>query len=102
MLGLTQQKTLINSILCSFIEGMKVRSSNTELSYLQVFSEILYVCTEPQTKVQILCKTGLTLRRLDFCLKYLLKQNVVKLHHRKRTYITTEEGLRIRRQLPQD
>ena len=31
-----------------------------------------------------------------------LKQNMVRFHHRKRTYVTTEEGLRIQQQLPHD
>jgi predicted transcriptional regulator len=61
---------------------------------LQVVSEILDVCREPKSKVQILEETGLSLRHLQFCFKYLLKQNLVKPHYRKRTYVTTEEGLR--------
>ena len=69
---------------------------------MQVLTEILDACSEPQTRTQIMCETGLSLRHLEFCLKYLLKQNVVKFHHRKKTYVTTEEGLRIRQQLPQD
>jgi predicted transcriptional regulator len=67
-----------------------------------VVSEILDVCREPKSKVQILEETGLSLRHLEFCFKYLLKQNMVKLHHRKKTYETTEEGLRIQQQLPHD
>ena len=63
-------------------------------SHLQVVSEILNVCREPKFKAQILEETGLSMRHLHFCLKYLLKQNLVKLHYRKRTYVTTEEGLR--------
>jgi predicted transcriptional regulator len=69
-------------------------------SHLQVVSEILDVCRKPQTKVRILEETGLSMRHLGFCLKYLLKQNLVKLHHRKKTYVTTEEGLRVQQQLP--
>jgi predicted transcriptional regulator len=77
-------------------------SLNTERNDLQVFSEILYVCREPQTRIQILQETGLSLRRFEFCLKYLLKQNLVRFHHRKRTYVTTKEGLRVQQQLPHD
>ena len=72
---------------------MKALTTN-QRSHLQVLSEILNVCREPKFKVQILEETGLSLRHLEFCLKYLLKQNLVKLHYRKRTYVTTEEGLR--------
>ena len=71
-------------------------------SHLQVLSEILGVCREPQSKVQIIEETGLSMRHLHFCLKYLLKQNLVKFHCRKRTYVTTEAGLRLQQQLPHD
>ena len=71
-------------------------------SHLQVVSEILDVCRVPKTKVQMLEETGLSMRHLHFCLKYLLKQNMVKLHHRKKTYTTTQEGARIQQQLPHD
>ena len=67
---------------------------------MQVVSEILDVCREPKSKVQILEETGFSMRHLHFCLKHLLKQNLVKLHHRKKTYVTTEEGLRVQQQLP--
>jgi predicted transcriptional regulator len=77
-------------------------SLNTERNDLQVFSEILYVCREPQNRIQILQETGLSLRRLNFCLKYLLKQKMVRLHHRKRTYVTTQEGLKIQQQFPHE
>ena len=71
-------------------------------SHLQVVSEILDVCREPKTKAQMLEETGLSMRHLHFCLKYLLKQNMVKFHCRKRTYATTEEGLRVHQKLPYD
>ena len=83
-------------------KGIDVTSPSTQRNHLQVLSEILYVCKEPQTKVQIIEETGLSMRQLHFCLKYLLKQNMVKFHHRKRTYMTTKEGLRIQQQLPHD
>jgi predicted transcriptional regulator len=71
-------------------------------SHLQVVSEILYVCSVPKTKIQILEETGLSMRHLHFCLKQLLKQNMVRHHYRKKTYVTTEKGLRIIQQFPQD
>jgi predicted transcriptional regulator len=70
-----------------------------------VVSEILDVCRVPKTKVQILEHTGLSMRHLHFCLKHLLKQNLVRLHHRKKTYTCTEKGLRyleVLQLLPQD
>ena len=79
-----------------------MRSSDTEWNDLQVFSEILYVCREPHTRIQILEETGLSMRRLNFCLKYLLKQNLVRYHYRKGTYVTTEAGLRLLQQLQHD
>ena len=79
-----------------------MRSSDTEWNDLQVFSEILYVCREPHTRIQILEETGLSMRRLNFCLKYLLKQNLVRYHYRKGTHVTTEAGLRLLQQLQHD
>ena len=71
-----------------------LRSLNARGGHLQDFIEILGVCMLPRTKFEILEETGMSMRHLHFCLKYLLKQNLVKLHYRKRTYVTTEEGLR--------
>jgi len=82
-----------------------LQSSCKQQSHLQGLIEILDVCRKPQTRVEIIQETGVSMRHLHFCLKHLLKQNLVKLHHRKKTYVTTEEGLhylRIRQQLPQD
>jgi predicted transcriptional regulator len=91
----------INSIfLLKYWREKELRSSNIQRNHLQVLAEILYVCRNPQTRIQIMCLTGLSLRHLEFCLKYLLKQNMVKLHHREKTYVTTDEGLRIRQMLP--
>jgi len=67
-----------------------------------VVSEILYVCRVPKTKIQLLEETRLSMRHLHFCLKHLLKQGMVRCHYRKKIYETTEEGLRILQQLPQD
>jgi DNA-binding transcriptional regulator GbsR (MarR family) len=77
-----------------------LRSLNARGGHLQDFTEILDVCLLPRTKFQILEETGMSMRHLHFCLKYLLKQSLVKYHHRKRTYVTTKEGLRISQQLP--
>ena len=80
-----------------------MRSLTTnQRSHLQVLSEILYLCREPQTKVQIIEETGMSMRHLYFCLKHLLKQDLVKFHHKKKTYTTTEKGLRVQQQLPHD
>jgi predicted transcriptional regulator len=79
-----------------------LRSLNAHGGHLQDFTAILDVCLVPQTKFQLLKETGMSMRHLHFCLKYLLKQNLVKYHHRKRTYVTTEEGLRLWQQLPHD
>ena len=48
----------------------------------------------PRTKFEILEETGMSMRHLHFCLKYLLKQNLVRYHYRKGPYVTTGKGLR--------
>ena len=92
-------------LFCLFAQTWKVktlRSLNANRNYLQEFIEILDVCRVPRTNLQIIEETGMSMRHLHFCLKYLLKQNMVKYHRRKRTYVTTNEGLRISKQLPYD
>jgi predicted transcriptional regulator len=61
---------------------------------LQIINEILYVCREPQVKTEVLNEVDISLRLLQWCLKQLMKQNFVRLHHRKQTYVTTDKGLR--------
>ena len=79
-----------------------LRSLNAHGGHLHDFTEILDVCMLPRTKFQILQETSMSMRHLHFCLKYLLKQNLVKYHYRKRTYVTTEAGLRLQQKLPHD
>ncbi len=76
------------------LEGRTLQSPNAQLSYLQFLVEILDVCREPQTRSQLISLTGISLKRLHYHLKHLVKQNLIKFHHRKRTYVTTEKGLR--------
>ena len=77
--------------------GETLQSPNTQQSYLQVLVGILDLCREPQNRTQLICLTGISLRRLHFYLKLLVKQKLVKFHRRKRTYVTTEKGLRFLR-----
>jgi len=79
-----------------------LRSLNVRGGHLQDFIEILDVCMLPRTKFQLLEETGVSMRQMHFCLKYLLKQSLVKYHYRKGTYVTTEAGLRLWQQLPHD
>jgi len=88
--------------LAQKLKVIKLRSANYQRNTLQGFTEILDVCVKPQTKLQIIQETGMSMRHLHFCLKYLLKQNLIKFHHRKRTYVTTEAGLRLWQHLPHD
>ena len=93
----------MSSFFAQTLEGLALQSLTTNgRSHLQVVSEILDVCRVPKTKVQILGETGLSMRHLHFCVKHLLKQNLIKFHCRKRTYVTTQKGLRIRQQLLHD
>jgi len=43
------------------LEGIALQSSYKQLSHLQVLIEILDVCREPQTKVQIIQETGVSM-----------------------------------------
>ena len=82
-----------------------LRSLDAHGSYLTDFTEILDVCMMPRTKFQIIQDSGMSMRHLHFCLKYLLKQNMVRYHYRKKTYETTEKGLsylQVYQQPPQD
>jgi predicted transcriptional regulator len=56
--------------------------------------EILDVCREPKAKTQIMHEAGITLKKLQYCLKQLMKQNMIQFNHRKKTYTTTKKGLR--------
>ena len=71
-----------------------MRSAKYQRDNLLILQEILDVCREPQTRIQLMCKIGVTIKKLQFCLRQLLKQNMVRFHHRKRTYVTTGDGLR--------
>lgn len=74
--------------------GKILQSQSVRRNHLQILNEILYVCREPQVKSQVLNEVDVSSRLLQWCFKQLLKQNLVRLHHRKRTYVTTEKGLR--------
>ncbi len=63
-------------------------------NHLQILQEILDACKEPKARTQLISETGVTMKKLQFCLRQLMKQNMVKFHHRRKTYLTTEKGLR--------
>jgi predicted transcriptional regulator len=71
-----------------------LQSQGVRGNHLHDIVEILAVCRQPQSRVQILEETGLSMRHLHFCLKHLLKQDLVRFHHRKKTYVATGKGLR--------
>jgi predicted transcriptional regulator len=56
--------------------------------------EILNVCREPKVKTQVMYETDITLKKLQFCLKQLMKQDMLEFHHRRKNYATTDKGLR--------
>jgi predicted transcriptional regulator len=69
-------------------------SQSFQRSHLQLLEEILSLCSEPKVKTQIMHETGITLKKLQYCLKQLLGQNMIEFHHRKKTYTTTQTGAR--------
>jgi len=74
--------------------GKILQSQSVRRNHLQILNEILYVCREPQVKIHVLNEVDVSSRLLQWCFKQLLKQNLVRLDHRKGTYVTTEKGLR--------
>lgn len=74
--------------------GKILQSQGVQRNHLQVINEILFVCREPMVRTQVMREVDVSLRLLQFCLKHLMKQNMVRFYHRKKTYITTEKGLR--------
>jgi predicted transcriptional regulator len=93
LVGVKQQKPLM-PIVAQVLEGKILQFPNTQQNHLQALTEILDACREPQPEIQIMCETGMPLRHLHFCLRQLIKQNMLGFHHRKKTYATTEKGLR--------
>ena len=71
-----------------------MQSQRVQRTHLQILIEILSVCREPQVVTQVMSKTGVSLRKLGFCFRELIKQDMISFHHRKRTYVTTGKGLR--------
>ena len=71
-----------------------LQSQGMQRNYLQVLEEILVACREPKARIQLIGETGVSMRKLHFYLKDLVKQDFIRFHRRKRTYVTTEKGLR--------
>ena len=71
-----------------------MQSQSVQRNHLQVLNEILHVCREPQGKIEVMREVDISFRLLHWCFKQLLKQNLVRFHHRKKTYVITEKGLR--------
>ncbi len=69
-------------------------SQSVQRNHLQILNAILFVCREPQGKTKLMNEVEISLRLLQWCLKQLMKQNMVRVHHRKQTYVTTGKGLR--------
>jgi predicted transcriptional regulator len=60
----------------------------------QIIAEILDLCLKPQTKTRIMCKINLSYRQLQTYLHKMQKTSLLKSHHSRQKYITTEKGLR--------
>ena len=94
MIGSTQQQTYNILVISSLLAGMFLQSQIIQRNHLQLLAEILDACTEPQVKTQVMHETGISLRQFQYCLKQLMKQRMLEMHHRKKTYATTEKGKR--------
>ena len=71
-----------------------LHSEGVHRNHLQLLNEILFVCREPMIRIEVMREVDVSLRVFEFCLKYLMKQDLVRFHRRKKTYVTTEKGLR--------
>jgi predicted transcriptional regulator len=77
-----------------YLERNFLPAQTCKRSHLQVIAEILDVCRQPQVKTKVLCEANISDRLFRYCLQQLLKQNMLQLHGRNKTYSTTSKGLR--------
>ena len=77
-----------------YLERKFLQAQSFKRSHLQVIAEILDVCRQPQVKTTVLCEANISDRLFRYCLQQLLKQNMLELHGRNKTYSTTSKGLR--------
>ena len=87
-------KPIIFLVVVLLLKGKLLHSQTVKRNHLQILTEILSVCREPQVISHVMHETDTSLKKLQFCFKELMKQGMVVFHHRKRTYVTTEKGLR--------
>lgn len=77
-----------------YLVSFVLQSEGMQRNYLQVLEEILDACRKPKARTQLIDETGVTMRKLHFYFKDLLEQDFIKFHHRKKTYVNTEKGLK--------
>ena len=71
-----------------------MQAQNCKRSHLQVIAEILDVCRQPSVETTVLCEANISGRLFRYCLQQLLNQDMLQLHGRNKTYMTTSKGLR--------
>jgi predicted transcriptional regulator len=77
-----------------YLERKFLQAQSCKRSHLQVIAEILDVCRQPQVETTVLCEANISDRLFRYCLQQLLNQDMLELHGRKKTYMTTSKGLR--------
>jgi predicted transcriptional regulator len=60
----------------------------------QIIAEILSLCEQPKTKTQIMYKANLSWEMLKKYLSQLQSQRLLKVHHSRTKYATTQKGLK--------
>jgi predicted transcriptional regulator len=76
-----------------------LQTQSSKRNHLHVLADILDVCRIPQSKIQVMCKADISYRLLDYCLKQLRKQHMIKFSYRTQACLTTEKGLRFLQRL---
>jgi predicted transcriptional regulator len=85
-------KRINNHLPISMLEKEILESFRSKRSRLQILAEILETCRKPQAKSRIMYKNNLSYNLLQDCLTELQKKKLIKVHHSKEEYSTTEKG----------
>ena len=61
---------------------------------LEIMTEILVLCKQPQTKTRVMYRTNLSWRMLQKYLSQLQSRGLLEVHHSLTKYATTQKGLK--------
>jgi predicted transcriptional regulator len=61
---------------------------------LEIMTQILVLCKQPQTKTRVMYRTNLSWRMLQKYLSQLQSRGLLEVHHSLPKYATTQKGLK--------